>query len=217
MSGVGSLCVEDYVHLPDYLSPDEEDVGAIELKFSEDEILVDCRELENTDKFSAIEVRGVEDETVGLEDLPPVEEVDMNDVVPNRFDVLSPDRPEHLSSAPDAGARLVKEWGFFPNFPVARKVEDGYELLDGHVRAKGGKDAGLDRMPIYVLELSDKEAMFYWAQGHFPHPDDEQGQEVAFYSEEEQRDALERMLEDWDRDVLRESDCLRHALENLGM
>lgn len=58
---------------------------------------------------------------------------------------------------------------------VVRKIDDGYQVISGHRRKMACVKAGLDKVPAYVIDLDDDEAImlmtdanFYQREGLFP-------------------------------------------------
>lgn len=162
--------------------------------------------------LDTVDVIAPDAETIGLETVPPVTEIDAANIREYRFDI----RERKVEKLPPEFRREVRRCGYFPTFPVVREIGDGtYEVLDGHVRTATAKKLDLGRIPVHVLNVDDWGALKYWARWHFPLPGDTNVEAMGFYTEEERAKALERILGVFDEQRLREVEQFDYALDEL--
>lgn len=68
--------------------------------------------------------------------------------------------------------------------PMVRKVEDGFETINGHKRIWVSERAGLEEIPVQVLDIDDRRAADLWAKHHYDR-----------YTEQQQEAALNRLVD----------------------
>ena len=79
--------------------------------------------------------------------------VDINDVLPNRFQPRIQFNEEEILELSDS----IKEHGVIQPL-VVRKIGNKYEIIAGERRYKASVLAGLDSVPVIIKELNDKES-----------------------------------------------------------
>lgn len=62
--------------------------------------------------------------------------------------------------------KSVQHLGYVESVITARVVEEGYEIVDGHKRAWVSREAGLGSVPVWLVQLSAKEADDIYRQFH---------------------------------------------------
>lgn len=129
-----------------------------------------------------------------------VQLIPLRDVSQSPYCTKTFDREENLEYIAH-----VHEKGVLWSFPVVRPVEDGYEIVDGHKGLWVCKQAGLERQPVLVQELSDWQALEKFVFDHFPLPhqiEDEEESTDGYYTGDELSASLERVLDDWSERTL---------------
>lgn len=124
------------------------------------------------------------------------------------------DREENLEYIAE-----VHDKGVLWNFPTVRPVEGGYEIVDGHKGLWVCEQAGLDKQPVLIQELSDWQALEKFVFDHFPlphHIEDEEESADGYYTGEELRESLERVLEEWGEPAL-DIPGIEYNAERLGV
>lgn len=86
------------------------------------------------------------------DELHDIQHVNIEDIVPNRFQPRKMFNEEAL----DELAASISEFGVIQPILV-RRAEEGYELIAGERRLRASKRAGLTEVPIIVKEFTDKE------------------------------------------------------------
>lgn len=174
------------------------------------QIFIDCRGLADVEGVENVEINGDRNETFGLESVPPVEEFDVDDVEFNRYSVFS---DGHDVSIPTVYRRQLRDRGYLSYLPTVRERSDGtYEVLNGRRRIDIGRDLGLDSIAVHTREMSDWEYARAWIRLHFPPTDVEET--MWLYTEDEQREAIELLKEDWSEDELERIDRLGPVLDS---
>lgn len=160
-----------------------------------------------------VRVLAPDTEEIELDTLPNIRRVNNEDVSKFRYhvrDISEDEAPEHL-------LEYLETYEALPPLIVTRRLADGYEVIDGNHRfLRRAELLQAENIPVHVLDIDDWEAMHYWVKGHFP-LDDENPIFGSFYGEEEQREALEKLLEKWSKSRLREIPELDQAFERLDM
>jgi hypothetical protein len=96
-------------------------------------------------------------------------------------------------------------------FPVVRPLSNGaYETVGGHNRVEAARRAGLDKLPVRVLELNDWAAARRFVDEHIPI---EGGDERNMYGQDGIDYALTQLREEWPDERLRELTPLVPYLE----
>lgn len=151
-------------------------------------------------------------EIVSAEQLGPVESIErvpVDDVYPSPY---SAREHEELSS----GVRETHLRGHLISYPTATETEDGYELLGGHRRFNTAKHAGLDALPVRLLDLDPWEATRRFVYEHFPLPGERDDRASELYTDEEIARSLDRLRDDWPDETLRELPQLRPFVDSDG-
>ena len=83
-----------------------------------------------------------------------VEELDLNDILPNRFQPRIKFNEEKIFEL----AQSIKEHGVLQPI-IVRPIGDKYEIVTGERRYKASVLAGLKTIPSIVLKLEDKDSI----------------------------------------------------------
>ena len=136
----------------------------------------------------------------------PIREIPVSAIRPSPYNAREYDTPDHKTFVKD-----TRDRGHLLTFPAVRPTSDsGYETVGGHKRMEAARRAGLDDVPVRVLDLDDWEATRKFVDEHIPV---ERGDERNMYSQEEIDQALTELLSRWDSDRLRELTPLVPYLE----
>lgn len=173
-------------------------------------------EYSTDDPTTNVRVLAPATETLSTETLLPIRQVSTESIRDNPYNVRSEWR-RHL---PELDQEFIKEFGTLHGAPLARRTgEHEYEVVDGHGRVALMEALDMDPLPIHVFNMSDWEAIEYWAKNHFP-PADDPGSDVDraqnYFDDEEQAAAISRLREDWSDERLREIPRLAEAIDRLG-
>lgn len=203
------------MELIEYFGDRSDPRSKISIERYDDEIVIDCRGLDEMDDPPDVEVDGDGDETIGLESVPPVEEFDVEDVRPNRYNVFGEIDTQPLSPVYE---QMIRERGYLPSLPPVRERDDGtYDLLDGQRRIDIAREVGVERVAVHVADLDDWEYTKAWVKSHFTPAGVDPSEVDVGYSEDEQRAALDRLRADWDEERLKRIEQLRYAIEERGL
>jgi len=166
----------------------------VEIRRDGDTITVDYA---GTGKEETIRVIGRDGDRIEPDSAPPIESVPTERIYHDQYAPESANQEQRTSLV-----EWVRIHERMPTLPVARRFEDGtMAVLDGNRRLQVAQEVGLDSILVHPLNLSDWEALRYWAKDHFPSPE---GESYGWhYDEEQQRAELETLLEDWDESELR--------------
>ena len=136
----------------------------------------------------------------------PIREVDVDAIRPSPYSAREFDTPDHQEFVKD-----TRERGHLLTFPAVRPLPDGkYETLSGHKRLEAARRAGLDQLPVRVVELDDWEAARRFVDEHIPI---EGGNERNMYDQQSIDHAISLLRQEWPDDRLRELTALVPYLE----
>lgn len=131
----------------------------------------------------------------------PIEEVAVDAIEPSPYSAREFDNPDHRQFVTE-----IRERGHLLTFPTVRPLADGgFETVSGHRRMEAARRAGLDELPVRVVENDKWETVERFVDEHIPI---EGGNQNGMYSQQEIDDALTSLLERWKADQLRELDTL---------
>lgn len=197
-------------HLPGNMGRGKDDPASrIVIEEYENEVIIDCRGLAKLDDPPDVRVKNDTGGSIGLEKVAPIRDVSADNISYFRYNSAT----KFDDELPDSVRRVYDDKDTFPIQPIVHEVDDGYELVDGHVRVNAFREYDIDEIPVHVLDIDEREAMEFWANAHFPHPDDEYCEEIGLYAPELQRKALRALLRDWSTDELKTNERLRYAIE----
>ena len=154
-----------------------------------------------------------EPETVErLDSKGPIREITVDAIRPSPYSARDHDNPDHQQFA-----KQTRQRGHLLTFPDVRPLTEGeedseteYETVGGHKRVEAARRAGLDTLPVRVLDLDDWEATRRFVDEHIPI---QGGDERRMYSQKEIDHALAQLREEWPDDRLRELVPLAPYLE----
>jgi len=153
------------------------------------------------DQFHSIELVG---------DVTPIETVPLESITESPYSVRTFETEHDYT-----GSREVYEWGHLHSFPTVRTVNgEQYELVSGHRRTWGARNAGLTSIPVRIVEMTDWEATVTFVHEHVPQPSERTDSTPAeFYTEEQIQEAFEILVDRWPVDKLRELHALEPEIE----
>lgn len=137
-------------------------------------------------------------ETVArLDSRAPIRKINVSAIGPSPYSARNHDDADHQQFA-----RQTRERGHLLTFPTVRPLSNGeYETVGGHRRVEAARRAGLEEIPVRVVELNDWEAARRFIDEHIPiQGADERG----MYSQQEIDSALTQLREKWPDERLRE-------------
>jgi hypothetical protein len=136
----------------------------------------------------------------------PIREIPVDAIRPSPYDAREYDTPDHQEFVKE-----TRDRGHLLTFPAVRPLSNGeYETVGGHKRMEAARRAGLNELPVRVLDLDDWEAARRFVDEHIP----VQGaNERNMYGQESIDHALAQLREEWADDRLRELTPLKPYLE----
>ncbi|WP_273836944.1 ParB/RepB/Spo0J family partition protein [Halococcus sp. PRR34] len=136
----------------------------------------------------------------------PIHEIDVDAIQPSPYNAREYDTPDHQEFVKE-----TRDRGHLLTFPAVRPLSDGeYETVGGHKRMEAARRAGLDELPVRVLDLDDWEAARRFVDEHIP----VQGaSERNMYGQEGIDHALAQLREKWADKRLRDLTPLKPYLE----
>lgn len=147
-----------------------------------------------------------------VDDDKSLERVPVAEIAPSPYNVR-----EYDDGVIDTWVRRYREKGNLFAFPVVRPVDGGsYEIVSGHRRIRGAREADLDVVPVVVRELSDWEATKHFVFEHVALPSERHEGDAEFYSASETHQLFETLLEDWPIEKLRELRPLEPEVRSHG-
>lgn len=136
----------------------------------------------------------------------PIEVVSVDDIEPSPYSARTHDEvTSHVREARFRGHMLT--------YPTVHRRSEKYEVLGGHRRVNTAKRAGLDSLPVRVLDLTEWGAACRFVFEHFPLPSEHDDRGSELYTDDEIARSLDLLRDRWSDDRLRELPHLRPFLE----
>ena len=133
-------------------------------------------------------------------------EIPVEAIRPSPYSAREFDTPDHQEFV-----KQTRERGHLLTFPAVRRVSDGeFETVSGHKRMEAARRAGLEELPVRLLELDDWGAARRFVDEHISI---EGGDERNMYGQQGIDHALAPLREEWPDDRLRELTPLVPYLE----
>lgn len=137
-------------------------------------------------------------------DGPTVERVAVESIVPSPYSQRTFETANFRQYV-----REIRERGHLTSFPVVRPRADGqFELVSGHRRFEAARSAGLEAVPVRIVEMDDWEATVAFVDEHVPSGERELRNAPDTYSEwyppEKLEALMDRLREDWSEQQLRQ-------------
>lgn len=185
---------------------DEDDVQSqITIRKHENETVIDCRDL--NESYDLV-VDGDTEESRSLANVAPIEEIPLEKVTAYRYSDASSE-----ADVPFGKRQRLDEAGYSSTYPIVwKRGDDTYIIISGRPVVQLLVEFGFDRIPVHVLE-DDLEALRCWARRHFPHPAEESDFSHGTYDVEQQEEAINRLLDRWERSEIETIERLQYALE----
>ena len=112
--------------------------------------------------------------------------------------------------------RAASERGHLLSYPIVRSEVDGsYELISGHSRVRIASKAGLDEIPVRIVNIDDWEATVRFVREHYPLPENRDDPAQKYYSDEEIQESFEKIQSDWKTQKLAELEELSPEISEL--
>jgi hypothetical protein len=168
--------------------------------FEANEVILHGAQKNGTDLGSVV----VQYDSIERTDTPPMERVPVDAIEEAPYAVRSYDDQDMARYS-----RTIRDRGALFTFPTVRPCTDGngYELLGGHKRTEASRRAGFETIPVHVRDISDRDALQFFIDEHFPlnksERDDGSAPNRGWYDMDELTQSLDMMLDDWDESELR--------------
>lgn len=149
---------------------------------------------------------------------PPEEarEIDPMDVANSPYNVR-----EYDDDDMNRYVRKMRRRGSLWTLPVVRPLEDNellqFEIVSGHKRIEAAMRAGLDRVPVKVVPMSDWEALVWFADEHLPLDNNERNKEErgrGYYADDEAERSV-RLMSEWSTEKLRTIPSIARVLDRM--
>ena len=140
-----------------------------------------------------------------LDDAHSIELLKPEVLQPSPYDVRETDlREADPSRVPPKRHKNIYRHQKLFSYPVANRTVDGkHVLIAGHRRVAAAKHAGLEQIPIRVVEVSKWKATQMFVHEHLPYPTESSQENPELYTDDEIAQSLRRLRSQWSDDRLR--------------